>query len=273
MFGWLALCAAMIMMPGRRMTAQEADYVVGREDVLTITVLNQAGLSGPFSVSSQGEITFPLIGLVKVAGLTLTEVESALRKRLADGIFADPQVSVVVNEYRSQEVFVVGEVRQPGSYPISGELTLIEALARAGSTNAGAGDEVVIVRPQGRRPGSGPVLPEQAAPADVLRVNLKELQGGAIGQNVVLRDGDTIFVAPAESVYVFGQVRNPGAYPINKDMTVLQALSVAGGISERGAIGRVKVIRLVDGKKKELKAELGDPVQPNDTVVVPERYF
>ena len=68
-------------------------------------------------------------------------------------------------------------------------------------------------------------------------------------------------------------MRNPGAYPINKDMTVLQALSVAGGISERGAIGRVKVIRLVDGKKKELKAELGDPVQPNDTVVVPERYF
>jgi polysaccharide biosynthesis/export protein len=247
--------------------------VVGREDVLTITVLNQAGLSGPFSVSSQGEITFPLIGLVKVAGLTLTEVESALRKRLADGIFADPQVSVVVNEYRSQEVFVVGEVRQPGSYPINGELTLIEALARAGSTNAGAGDEVVIVRPQERRAGAGPVLPEQAAPADVLRVNLKELQGGAIGQNVVLRDGDTIFVAPAESVYVFGQVRNPGAYPINKDMTVLQALSVAGGISERGAIGRVKVIRLVDGKKKELKAELGDPVQPNDTVVVPERYF
>jgi len=104
-------------------------------------------------------------------------------------------------------------------------------------------------------------------------VDLKQLQSGQLSRNLALRDGDTIFVPRAESVYVFGQVRNPGAYPIQTGTTVLQALSLAGGVTDRGATGRVRVVRLVDGEEREMRVELGDQVQPGDTVIVPERFF
>ncbi len=77
----------------------------------------------------------------------------------------------------------------------------------------------------------------------------------------------------AESVYVFGQVKNPGAYAIQKDTTVLQALSLAGGVTENGAMNRIKIVRIVNGEKKELKVKLTDLVKPGDTIIVPERYF
>src|SRR5687768_8687784 len=102
------------------------DYVVGPQDVLTITVWNQPNLSGKFSVETDGTFTFPLIGRIKAGGLTLREVEEALKKRLADGFFRHPQVSAAVEQYRSQRIFIVGEVRQPGPYPLTGDMTLIE---------------------------------------------------------------------------------------------------------------------------------------------------
>ena len=92
-------------------------------------------------------------------------------------------------------------------------------------------------------------------------------------QNIELRDGDTIFVPRAESAYVFGQVKTPGAYAIQKDTTVLQALSLAGGVTENGAMNRIKIVRMVNGEKKELKVKLTDLVKPGDTIIVPERYF
>ena len=92
-------------------------------------------------------------------------------------------------------------------------------------------------------------------------------------QNIELHDGDTIFVPRAESVYVFGQVKNPGAYAIQKDTTVLQALSLAGGVTENGAMNRIKIVRIVNGEKKELKVKLTDLVQPGDTIIVPEKYL
>ena len=91
---------------------------------------------------------------------------------------------------------------------------------------------------------------------------------------MALRNGDTIFVLRAESVYVFGQVRNPGAYSIRqKQTTVLQALSLAGGVTDRGSMGRFHIVRIVGGKKEEIKVELTDFIQPRDTIVVPERFF
>ena len=92
-------------------------------------------------------------------------------------------------------------------------------------------------------------------------------------QNIELHDGDTIFVPRAESVYVFGQVKNPGAYPIQKDTTVLQALSLAGGVTPQGAMNRTKILRIVNGEKRELKVKVTDIVQPGDTIMVPERFF
>jgi polysaccharide export outer membrane protein len=151
-------------------------------------------------------------------------------------------------------------------------MTLIEALAHAGSTVSTASGEVAVVRAQ-QGGASGPVLPEQEAATEIFRASIRDLESGALSQNIQLRDGDTIFVPRAETVYVFGQVKTPGAYPVRSDTTVLQALSLAGGVTEHGAMNRIKVIRVEDGSKKEIKVRLTDPVRPGDTIVVPQRFF
>jgi polysaccharide export outer membrane protein len=106
------------------------------------------------------------------------------------------------------------------------------------------------------------------------RIDLRELENGDLSRNVLMRNGDTIFVQRAESVYVFGQVRNPGAYPFRqKKTTVLQALSLAGGVTDRGSTTRIQIVRIVGGEKKEMRVELDDLVEPLDTIIVPERFF
>lgn len=249
------------------------DYVVGPQDVLTITSYDQADLSGRFTLQSDGTFTYPLIGRMKAGGFTLLALEDSLKARLKDGgFFKNPQLTVAVETYRSQKIFIVGEVRLPGTYPLSGEMNLVEAIARAGSALPSASGEAIIVRPP---PGkSGPTLPNQDAAATTERVDLRAMQNGALTDNIILRDGDTVFVPRAGIVYVFGQVRNPGAYPLQeKDTSVLQALSLAGGITDRGATGRIKIVRVIAGQKKELKVKLGDLVLPGDTVIVAERIF
>lgn len=258
---------------GAQAQTQQADYVVGAQDVLAIQVFDQADLGGRFPVETDGSLSFPLIGRVSVGGLTLREVEKLLRERLADGYFKNPQVSVAVEQYRSQRVFIVGEVRSPGTYPLTGDMTLIEALSKAGSTTQTAAGVAVVVRPKSGKEIAGPVMPEGENSADVTNVDIRALQSGRLSQNVILRDGDTIYVPQAEQLYVFGQVRSPGSYIIQRETTVLQALSLAGGVTDRGATGRIRIVRMVDGKKIEVKATLSDPVKPGDTVIVPERFF
>jgi polysaccharide biosynthesis/export protein len=247
------------------------DYVIGPQDVLTIQVFDQADLGGKYTVEGDGTVSFPMIGRVKAGGLTLRTFETELRKRLADGYFRNPQVSVAMEQYRSQRIFVMGEVRNPGPVQLSGGMTLIEALARAGSTTASASGEVAIVR--GTKGATGPMLPGPDKASEILRASIRDFENGAMKQNIELRDGDTIFVPRAESAYVFGQVKAPGAYTIQKDTTVLQALSLAGGVTENGAMNRIRIARLVNGQKKELKVKLTDIVKPGDTIIVPERYF
>jgi len=250
------------------------DYVVGPQDVLTITSYDQADLSGRFTLEADGTFTYPLIGRVKAGGLTLRALEDALKKRLIDdGYFKNPQITVSVEIYKSQKIFVVGEVRAPGAYPLSGDMNLVEAIARAGSTLPSASGEAIIVHPvvQG---ASGPTLPNQDAAAKTERIDLRAMQNGVFTQTTILRDGDTIFVPRAESVYVFGQVKNPGAYALQqKDTSVLQALSLAGGITDRGATTRIRIVRMVGNEKKELKVKLTDAVLPGDTIIVAERIF
>jgi polysaccharide export outer membrane protein len=251
--------------------AQSSDYVLGSQDVLAITVWNQQDLSGAFAIEGDGTFAFPLIGRVKAAGHTQRDVEAELRRRLADGYFKQPNVSVAIKEYRRQEIHVVGEVRQPGTYALSGEITLVEALARAGSTTSAAGHEAVIVRGGGR--SAGPQLPS-AADAEAVRVDLRKLEGGGIDRALLLTDGDTLFVPAAAVVYVSGHVRTPGAYAFAPGMTVLQALSLAGGVTDRGASGRTRILRTsADGRTQEIKVKLSDPVKAGDTIVIPERYF
>jgi polysaccharide biosynthesis/export protein len=246
------------------------NYVIGAQDVLAITVFDQPTLSSKYTVEADGTFTFPLVGRVKASGLTLRDFEGELKRLLADGYFKNPQLSVAIDEYRSQRIFVVGEVRQPGTVALAGGMTLIEVLARAGSLLPTAAGEVLVVRHQGA--ATGPQLPD-ASSAETIRVSIKEMESGGRVPNVQLHDGDTIFVPQAAFVYVFGQVRNPGSYPIKGDTTVLQALSLAGGVNDTGAMNRIKIVRLVDGEKKEIKVKPGDVVKGGDTIIVPERYF
>ena len=250
------------------------DYVVGPQDVLTINSFDQADLSGRFAVDADGTFTFPLIGRVKAGGLTLRQIEAELKKRLKDDkYFVNPQLSVAVEQFKSQKIFIVGEVRTPGAYPLSGDMSLIEALARAGSTLPSASGEALIVH---LAPGqtTADVLATAKDAGNMVRVNLRDLESGVLSQNAVLRDGDTIFVPRAQSVYVFGQVKNPGAYSLQQNkMTVLQALSLAGGVTDNGSTNRIKIVRMVKGDKAEIRVKLGDIVQPGDTIIVPERYF
>jgi polysaccharide export outer membrane protein len=267
-----ALLLCLLSVTGPVATAQSAgEYVIGPQDVLAIQVFDQADLGGKYTVETDGTFTFPLIGRITAAGLTLRKFESELKKKLADGFFTNPQVTVAIEQYRSQRVFVMGEVRVPGPVPLTGGMTLIEALARAGSTLPSSSGEVAVVRaPNGAK---GPTLPDPDKAAEIIRASIRDLEGGSIRQNIELRDGDTIFVPRAESAYVFGQVKAPGAYSIQKNMTVLQALSLAGGVTEHGAMNRIKIVRLVNGEKKELKVKLTDLVEPGDTIIVPEKYF
>jgi polysaccharide export outer membrane protein len=239
--------------------------------VLAITVFGEEDLSRRYTVDSDGTIDFPLVGRVKAGGLTLREIEDALVKRLAGGFLVKPQVSVDIAEYRSKSVFIVGEVRSPGSYPIKGNMSLIEVLALAGPTTT-ASSEVVVVHPDPNRNDGGPLLPDAAGTVSV-RVNIRDLQGGQLSQNVALQDGDTIFVPKAETFFVTGHVRSPGSYVYEPGMTVLQAIAVAGGLSDRGSKRGMKVLRIVAGRQMEINAKDTDPVQPGDTIVVRQRFF
>lgn len=267
----LTILAALSLVRAAAAQPAAADYVIGPQDVLTVQVFEQADLGGKYTVEADGTFSFPMIGRVRAGGLTLRAFETALKARLADGYFRNPQVTVAVDEYRSQRVFVMGEVRQPGPVALTGGMTLIEALARAGSTLSTASGDVAIVR--AGQSGTGETTPGRDPGTEVFRASIRDLEGGALSQNLELRDGDTIFVPRAETVYVFGHVKNPGAYGVQTDTTVLQALSLAGGVTEHGAMNRIKVVRIDKGQKRELKVKLTDVVRPGDTIIVPQRFF
>ncbi len=269
--------------------AQLTDYVIGPQDSLAITVWNQADLGGTYTVETDGTFAFPLVGRVPAGGLTIREFEAELIRLLADGFFNTPQVTVAIEDYRSQRIFIVGEVRTPGTYPLTGGMTLIEALASAGSTTATASNEALVVQKVRRPPhgpadltteaggdgSGGPTLPDEAQDTDanVITVDIEALQSGGPAQNVALRDGDTIFVARAETIFVFGEVTAPGEFPIRRATTVLQALALAGGVTEFGATNRVRIIRVINDEQQEIKVKLNDFVEAGDTIVVPERFF
>ena len=272
--GMLVAIGLLVTPVAGSLSAQSAaDYVIGPQDILLIQVFDQPDLGGKYTVEADGTFTFPMIGRVKAGSLTLRGFERELKVRLADGYFRSPQVTVAVEQYRSQRVFVMGEVRQPGPVALTGGMTLIEALARAGSTLPTSSGEVSIVRAARANGEGGPAMPGQDAATELFRASIRDLQSGSLSQNIELHDGDTIFVPRAELVYVFGEVKNPGGYTVQKSTTVLQALSLAGGVTEHGAMNRLQVMRMVKGQKVEARVKLTDLVRPEDTIIVPQRYF
>jgi polysaccharide export outer membrane protein len=269
---------------GLRADQTPAEYIVGPSDVLAIAVFDQAQLTGRYMVQTDGTFTFPLLGRVKVGGMSVQAIENDLRDRLSKGYLRNPQVGVTVEQYRSQQIFVIGEVRQPGSLQFTGSMTIIEALARAGSTTDSAATDVVIVRPSATAtgPATAPAIAPDAAAleqakqskeSEVIRVDLHSIQSGTLTQNVTLRGGDTVFVPRAERVFVSGYVGHAGEYVFRAGLTVRQVIALAGGVTERGSTGRIQIIRKVDGQERTLNAKLQDLVQAGDTIVVRERFF
>jgi polysaccharide biosynthesis/export protein len=267
--------------PTATLRAQSADYTVGPRDVIAVTVLNEPSLSGKFTVVADGTVTYPLLGAVKVGGLSLRAVERELTAKLADGFLEKPMVSVALDQVGSQQVLVIGEVKNAGSYPLTGRTTVLEALLKAGAPTQFAGPEVLVVRgavPQDKGAMTNAAAAEAAAApgSRVQRINLDALQRGDLTQNVVLDAGDMVFVPRSEPnvpVYVTGHVKAPGAYPLSAGTSVLQALAQAGGATDRGSTGRITIVRKVNGKTVELKGRLHDPVQAGDTIIVGRRLF
>ena len=266
------LAAACISAAGLGAAGQdEDDYTIGPRDVLRINLFNQSELSGLYTVETDGALSFPLIGRIVAGRQTVRAFERALRERLAAGYFRNPRVTVTIAEYRSRRVFLVGEVRQPGAYSLTGVMSVIELLALAGGTTPLASSEAVVVSDGPE--ATGPVLPADRDGTETVRVNLEALEDGDLSQNLTLRHGDTVFVPRTEVVYVFGEVRNPGQYPIRNGTTILQALALAGGGTEFAALNRVRIVRTVGGEQLEFRVQLGDLVQPDDIIRVPERFF
>jgi polysaccharide export outer membrane protein len=252
------------------------DYRIGPGDVLDIAVFDNNDLSRAPTVQTTGAIALPLLGEVPVAGLTVAEVKNKLTTRLARDYLVNPQVEVKVKEYQSQFVSVVGEVNAPGRKPLRGRTRLIDLLIDAGGFTPRASGEILITRLDGSFEGGGKTLR--------LRLGGGPLTAqDQISLEVLLQNGDLISASAKYYVTVEGEVAQPNRYPIDGDLTVSGAISLAGGLSRFGGSG-VKVRRLdpETGKTTILEVDLkavrsGKAEDPrllaNDVITVPRRRF
>jgi polysaccharide export outer membrane protein len=249
-------------------------YRIGPSDVLKVTVWGQDDLSRLVVVAADGRMPFPLIGDVRASGLTTTELEERLRQLLGKDYLVDPQVSVSVQEYRSQKVFVLGEVEKPGTYPLTGRVSVLDALSQAGGPGKGAGRQVVVVRfPKSQ----GPVTPDTAG-SSTFRLSLRKLLDGDAAENMALASGDTVYVPKQTSFFVLGEVKRPGAFALEKETSALEAVTLAGGFTERAAASVAKVLRKrADGNQETIALDLTGTesrardfvLAEGDTILVP----
>jgi polysaccharide export outer membrane protein len=252
--------------PPATQTPADTDYIVGPQDVIAVRIYGEEKLSGKIRIDNDGSFPFEYLGRVKAEGMTTAQIEAYLTKALGDGYLRTPQVSVEVVEYRSQSVFVTGEVRAPNKYSLQGNSTLMDALTLAGSITPNAGNWVQITH---ARQGVEVLGPSASVEYD-MRVNLRDIQTGK-AQNIKMRDGDTIFVPKAERVWVVGQVRNPQGVIHEEGMTVFEAIAAAGGITEKGSNSRIEIVRIENGQRKSIDAKQTDVLKPGDQVNVRTR--
>lgn len=244
--------------------APAQDYILGEGDVLTITVYEHPDLKTTTRISGDGMITMPLIGQVTAANISVNELSAKIEKRLADGYIINPQVNIFIEAFGSRKATILGEVDSPGLYELKGHTSLLELISRAGGLTENAARKALIHRQQ------GPDQKEQA-----IHINLRQLmEEGQTNQNQQIVDGDNVFISKKMVFYVTGEVKKPDFYNYEDGLTVIKALTLAGGVTDKGAPGRIKIIRSNDGKEQLLKGvKMDQPIQPNDVLVVPESYF
>jgi len=237
-------------------------YVIGPQDSLSVIVTDEADLTNKYRVDTDGTITMPYLNRVPVAGLTLAEAQVKIAQMLQAGYLRNPQVRVEVDQFKSRRVFVSGEVRTPGYVTMAGTtMTLLEALALAGSPTQNASNDIKVVHPS--KPGEKPNEP--------ITVNRNELELGRA--DITLQDGDIVNVPVAQRFFISGFVKNTGYYVLDLGTTVSQAIVLAGGLTDRGSDRRIKIGRLVNGKMVDISAELTDKVLANDEIKIPSRIF
>jgi len=247
----------------------QPSYPLGPGDKLQVTVYNVDDMNQQVVVDPKGNITFPVLGQVPVAGLTVNDLQKRLEQQLAEFV-KEPQINTQLLEYGSRFVNVLGEVQSPGRFPVKGALRVLDSVSQAGGFTEKSGDVELQ-----RRDASGQ-LRTRIIPRE-------ELLGTGSGANVYILDQDVVNVLPMKQVYVSGEVKNPGALTWYKDLTLLRAVAKQGGFTQWARKEKVDILRddgkggtvtlRVDAREIE-KGKLEDPpLHPNDHVVVNERKF
>ncbi|HEY4046190.1 MAG TPA: polysaccharide biosynthesis/export family protein [Acidobacteriaceae bacterium] len=241
------------------------DVIVGSGDLLAVSVAGAPEYRYDVRVGSSGYASLPMVGNIKVAGLSTLQAESTIAQNLEKrGFFNDPQVSVFVKEYATQGISILGEVQKPGIYPLLGHRTLLDAISAAGGTTPKAGKSVSITH---RDQPDGPET-----------VMLSQDNGRTMNNRTV-QPGDTIEVSKAGMVYVVGDVKEPtGIILDNPHLTVLQAIAMAHGTNSTASLKSAKLIRKATRSPEEIPIPLDTilaakspdlELQPDDIVFVP----
>jgi polysaccharide export outer membrane protein len=261
--------------PIRAQEEQASDngqYRVGIGDVIEVEAFQEDEISGEFSIEASGAITFPLLGVVPVAGMTAAEIATLLEKLLEKDYYVDVQLKVAVKVFASQPVTLLGEVQMPGTYYLEGRMTLTELLSKAGGLKPSAGP-VLELRRTARVEGEGP-------PGPVVFETAK-LSTGEAGRDFILQAGDVLYVSPKKIYFITGEVTRPGQYEISLGMTLMQALSQAGGVG-KFASQVIEIHRDEGGEKRILsfdlshirKGRMADPaIISGDVIFVKRRFF
>jgi len=239
---------------------------LGAGDQVKMEVFGRPEMDTVTYVSDDGTVRVPLAGAVRIGGLSPAEAAERVEAALRKGQFlVDPHVTFTVIQSRSQRVSVLGEVKSPGRYPIESNSTVLDLIAQAGGPTDKGADTIYILRPDG-----GGTLQR-------LSVGLKSVTDPQQGMPAILqtlRSGDSIFVPAAQQFYITGAVRAPATYRLDSDMTLLQAIARAGGVTERGSASRVQIRRKGStGDYAVVAGKPNDKIQPDDVITVKERIF
>ncbi len=260
----LLLCALMMFaLLGSTTVRAAGDYGLSTGDLVRITVYDHPDLGMETRVNDQGGILFPLVGEVSLANLTASEASKRIASALdAGGFIRAPQVNLVVIEFKGQEVSVLGRVNRPGKFPLQKSSRLSDILALAGGIAADGADTLILTSGRGK---------------DVRRREIDLvalLRDGANDLNVDILNDDILYVPREPRFYIYGEVQRPGSFRLEQKMTLVQALAIGGGLTQRGTQKGIKLMRLgADGKLLELDVKLSDPMQSDDVIFVKESLF
>ncbi len=261
------LLATMLMVVGlSAQAASQSEYVLGSGDQIRITVYQNVDLLLETRITEGGTISYPLLGTIKLGGLSVADAEKKIATGLRDGNFLkQPQVSILLMTAASSQVTVLGQVNRPSRYPlVAGNQRLSEIMGAAGGIVPGVGSDIVVV--SGVRNGK-PFRKEIDFP--------KVFASTGTQEDFLMENGDTVWVDRAPQVYIYGEVQRPGAQILPRDATLLQALATAGGLTLRGTQRGIRIHRRdeASGEVKILQLDVNDKLQPNDIIYVKESLF